>query len=392
MIQNISRIYRWLVAPALACAMLLFAAVPAAYADGGAPNLAYVAGTAKSISIIDVGQQKETGRIAIPGDPHMIQLSNDGRFLYVTQPQLNKVAIIAAKTGETICSADVPGHPTLLSNIVTNTNTIFAAGSGANSVTALDTSDCTIKRTFQTSGPVHGIFVAVIGSALTNTIGNQLWVAAGNAVEVFDDSNGQKLASITIAGTPEYIIIPPGATAYVTTQQGSIFAIGLNKHETLQLVSGGKYSLMDYDAITGEIYVPDQQNKQIIVLTPVNPGYEPPREPNRVIKVDAVPVSIAITSDGQLGFAALQGGGVAMLDIPGRQTINTFNVGGSPHFIITGLYPPAIGTTPQQASTFGTIANIAAYVLVAAILIVPVLLLVRSSKRRPRPASIEKPE
>jgi len=95
-----------------------------------------------------------------------------------------------------------------------------------------------------------------------------------------------------------------------------------------------------------------------------------------------VPQSIAITSDGQLGFIALAGGNVAMLDIPGKQIVNTIQVGGSPRFIITGLYPPLIGTTPQDASVWGTIINIAAYVLVIALLIVPIILFQRYARSK----------
>ncbi|MBV9231804.1 MAG: hypothetical protein JOZ18_21020, partial [Chloroflexi bacterium] len=102
----------------------------------------------------------------------------------------------------------------------------------------------------------------------------------------------------------------------------------------------------------------------------------------RTIKLGVTPASVAITSDGQLGFVALSGGNVAMLDIPGRQIINTIPVGGDPHFIITGLYPPAIGTTPQQANVMGTIINIAAYIFVVALLVVPILLFRRYAKIR----------
>ena len=73
-----------------------------------------------------------------------------------------------------------------------------------------------------------------------------------------------------------------------------------------------------------------------------------------------------------------------MLDVPGRQIVNMIFVGGSPHFIITGLYPPLIGSTPQQASVLGTIINVLAYALIAALILVPILLLRR---QKPRPKS-----
>jgi hypothetical protein len=40
-----------------------------------------------------------------------------------------------------------------------------------------------------------------------------------------------------------------------------------------------------------------------------------------------------------------------MLDIPGRSIFKTLSVGGEPHFVIAGPYPPAGVPTPQQAIT-----------------------------------------
>ncbi len=354
---------------------------PPAHADGGAPQLAYVAGTAQGVSVIDIAQQKITSVITAGGDPHMVLLSTDARFLYVAQPQAGRVAIIAAKTGSVFCTASVPGQPSLLA-LDGNSNTLFAAGNGASSISAIDPTNCAIKRTLQTNGPVYGLAIAAVAASVSSDSGNQLWVSSGDKLLVFDDLKGQQMGSVTIAGGPQYISIPPGATVYVTTRQGSVFAVDLNSHRLEQLITGGSYGPMDYDANTGEIYVPDRQHNQLVVLSPVNAGFAPPHEPARTIELGVSPQSVAITSDGQLGFVALAGGNVAMLDIPGRQLINTFHVGGNPHFIITGLYPPAIGTTPQQASILGTVINIAAYIFVIALLIVPILLFRRYARAR----------
>ena len=136
---------------------------------------------------------------------------------------------------------------------------------------------------------------------------------------------------------------------------------------------------MDYDAVIGEIYAPDEQNQQIDVLTPLSPGTQPiPHEPNRVIHLNGAPQSVAITSDGQLGFVALSGGKVVMLDVPGRQIANTIDVGGTPHFIITGLYPPLLGSTPQEATTWRIIINIAAGVVLLVLIAGSVLLIRRN--------------
>src|SRR5581483_8138242 len=246
---------------------LLLLAPPVAHADGGAPNLAYVSGTSKGISVIDISKQNVSKTINVAGDPHTIQLSLDGRFLYVTQPQLGRVSIIAAQTGDTVCSANVPGQPTLLA-LDNTTGIIYAAGNGASTVSEIDPTNCTIKRTFQVSGPVYGLAVATVASSSSGS-GNQLWIAAGPALTVLDDNSGQQISSVSISGSPRYITIPQGATVYVTTQQGSVVAIDLSSHKVVPLISGSEYGPMDYDANTGEVYVPDLKNNRLDVLAPV---------------------------------------------------------------------------------------------------------------------------
>ncbi len=381
--MKISKIY-WRI-PLLLCTFLLllflFPGSQHAFADGGAPNLAYVAGTASGISVIDIGQQKVTSSITLGGDPEAVFLSLDGRFLYVTQPTLGRVSILAAKTGQILCSANVPGQPSLLA-FDPGLNLLYTAGNGSNSVTALDPSNCTIKKTIKTNGPVYGLAVAIIGSGAPGDTINQLWVADSTSLSVFEHQ--KLLASIPIPGEPHYIVIPPGFTAYVTTRQGSIYAVDLATRKlSPPLLSGGSFGPMDYNAFTSEVYIPDTQNKLIDVLSPIFPGTNKlPHEPGYTIHLGVVPQSIAITSDGQLGFIALEGGNVAMLDIPGKQIVDTILVGGNPRFIITGLYPPLIGTTPQEASIWGTVINVAAYVLVIALLIVPIVLFQRYARSK----------
>jgi len=160
---------------------------------------------------------------------------------------------------------------------------------------------------------------------------------------------------VPVAGGPQYISIPGGFTAYVTTRQGSVVAVDLNTRRVIgTLLSGGQFGPMDYNATTGEVYVPDRQHNLLDVLAPVAVGTQPlPQEPARVIHLKSSPQSVAITSDGQFGFVALANGETLMLDIPGRSTITSITVGGTPRFIITGLYPPATSpsTSSQQTTT-----------------------------------------
>jgi len=157
-----------------------------------------------------------------------------------------------------------------------------------------------------------------------------------------------------------------------------------------QLLTGGTFGTMDYDALTSEVYVPDEQHHVLDVLAPINVGTTTfPKEPNRVIPTDFPPVSVAITNDGLLGFVAERGGKVSMLDLLNRHVIYTLDVGGAPHFVITGLYPPPVDTTPpkrpaQQASSQDSVTKIVGYVLlmvsfVSLLLLIFLLLRLRSS-------------
>lgn len=364
----------------LGCMLLLALLPPPVHADGGAPNLAYVAGGGPGVSIIDIARQKVTGTFSLAGDPHSVYLSLDGRFLYVTQPMLDQVSVLAAKTGQLICKAHVAGEPSLLS-YDQQTNSLFVAGNQAASVSEIDLSNCAILHTISTSGPVYGMTVANLASS---TIDNQLWVSNGSEVSVFDTKTRQSEESILVpGGEPRYLSIPAGLWAYVTTQQGRLYGIDLNSHHLLPLLSGGQFGTMDFDENTGEIYVPDSLHQQLDVITPPDTGaLTAPREPASVYHLNAAPESVAITSDGQFGFVVLATGEVAMLDLPGRQLLKTLSVGGSPHFIITGLYPPALGTTPQQTSILDNVSTILAILLVLAILAVPLWFILRRSKQR----------
>ncbi len=311
-----------------------------------------LAGTSSGVSVIDVGQAKVTKTFSIVGDPHTILLSVDGSALYVTQPALGQISILAAKTGQVICMAHVGGTPSLLA-LDPNTATLYAAGNGSTRVNALNNGNCAIKRVFETGSPVYGIAVTLPGTGIAHATSGQLWVAGTQALAVFDDRAGQLLAHVALADGRKYLSVPPGGTTiYVTTRQGTVDAVDIATRQIRQLLTGGSFGTMDFDEISNEVYVPDARHNLLDVLAPVDASMTTlPREPNRVISLNLPPTSVAITNNGQLGFVALRGGKVAMLDLLERQIIYTVPVTGTPHFIITGLYPPAFIAVPTPTSS-----------------------------------------
>ncbi len=384
--RTVSRRYRWPLSFLLVFTLLSMCFPLRVHADGGAPNLAYISGTPSGVSVIDVLQGKVTKIISVAGDPHTILLSLDGRLLYVTQPGLGQVSVILAETGQPVCTARLPGEPAFLA-LDQYSNTLYAAGSGAARVTALDPTTCAVRHVFKMESPVYGLAVAVVATG--SSVTHQLLVAGTDALAIFDGLTEQQLGKIPIPSGPQYLSLPPGETVYVTTRQGTVDAVDIRTRAVNQLLTGGAFGQIDYDALTDEVYVPDEKHNLLAVLTPVFAGTTLPKEPIRVIHTDAPPESVAITSDGQLGFIALRGGKVVTLDLPHRQIAYTVDVGGTPHFVITGLYPPSIQITPpkapaKQASTQGMIASnmpvIVAYVLAIVSLVLELILLLQ---RRP---------
>jgi hypothetical protein len=356
------------------------------HADGGAPDLAYVAGSENGVSIIDILKQQAAGTLDVAGDPQTILLSVDGKLLYATEPALKRVAVIATATKKTLCTAPYPGHPTLLT-LDPGTNTLYTAGGDAAVVEAVNPTTCAIQHKVTVSGFVTGMAVAIVGSGILGGNGNQLWVASKPGLTIFD-SSGRQLAGVPMNDEPSYICIPPGPVAYVTTGQGTLDTVDLQSRQVLHgLLAGGSFGPMDYDATTSEVYVPDRQHHLVDVLSPISSARTtPPHEPIRVIAVSAAPESIAITSDGQFGFIAEQDGVVVMEDLPGRQVVKIFHVGGQPHFIITGLYPSLLSLTPQQASLvsiFDTLSHYAAAVIVVLAAVIAIVINRRKVSCRP---------
>src|SRR2546421_4296887 len=270
---------------------------PSARADGGAPQLAYVAGAAQGISIIDIARRRVTGAIAVAGNPRTVLLSPDGHALYVTQPTPGRVTAINAKTGKTLCTASLPGQPSLLA-LSLDAAVLYAAGQGDTSVRALDPGNCAVQQTFETHEPGYGLAGTASHAAnATPLTPNQLWINGAPPLTIFD-VNGHLLGSVPIAGGSQDISIPGGFTAYVTTGHGTVVAVDLGTRQIIRtLLTGGRFGPMDYYQKHVEVYVPDRQHNQLDVLEPVTAGTNVKRTgTRRSFRPRTFPPTVAIPS------------------------------------------------------------------------------------------------
>ncbi|HKV82956.1 MAG TPA: hypothetical protein VJN88_00275, partial [Ktedonobacterales bacterium] len=184
-------------------------------------------------------------------------------------------------------------------------------------------------------------------------------------------------------GAPIGVVIPnSGGVAYVSTRSGAIVALDLAHQALLGTVfqaPGHTLGAMDYDAVTGQVYVPDATANVVYALAPVAvtsgtgaPAFSAPHEPGRAITAEGNPAAVAITFDGAYALVAEPGAGVVnIMDGVSHQTLKRVTVGGSPHAVITGAYPSLV----SQVAAF-----VIDMLFIGAILLLPILFYV--SERR----------
>ena len=353
---------RALLALILALLLALVLAAPAslpARADGGAPNLVYVSGTPAGISVIDIASKQVTGSISVPGDPRGLVLSLDGRLLYTALAAKNGVAVIDAHAQQVMTTYPTGPGPTALTLDLVDPLHLWVANTGGNSVTVLNADSGKKLATITTGQRPTSVAIALPTSGISETDGtSEVLVANHDAktISVIGSESFHMLATVTMTEAPIWISVSGvGGTAYISTEQGHVYGLTLGSHQLFgPLFSGQSFHLMDYDALSGDIYVPDSSANLLNVLRPANSGLEPPAhfpaQPARpAYAIGGAPWAVAITSDGALGMVAGHtSGNVTMLEIQGHKVITTIHVGGTPQAVLAGPYPPLVSQQNAQ--------------------------------------------
>ncbi len=366
----------WLLFPLMALAVVV-AFVPSrvARADGGAPNLVYVAGAGSSggdVAVVDIGKRAVTSRISVGGAPSGVVLRADARYAYVTQSARNQVAVIDTHGGNVTQTIGVGHDPTAIAiDVSYSTQHLYVVNTGSDSVSILDPDANRVLATVPVGRHPSGVGFAAANSGIPNPDDPEVFVAntASNTVSVISTARRQVEATIPVPGGPVGVVIPGGGgIAYVSTQDGTIEAVSLSVNRvlgTVLRVPGAHFGTMDYDAVTGEIYVPDGLGA-VDVLRPVSAsadgtGLSSPHEPERVLHVGGEPSAVAITFEGSYGFVARRASGsVALLDAGSHTLLANVAVGGAPVALVTGAYPPAVSNSTAFLVDMGVVVLVVA--------------------------------
>ena len=348
------------------------ASSPAAHADGGAPNLAYVVGGGShgdDLVVVDIAQRKVAWSLSLGSQPRGVVLSADGRFAYVTEADANRVAIVDARAQQVIGSVAVGAGPAAIAaDPMGGLYSLFVANTKSNTLNQVDAGTRQIRATVTVGQQPVALAVATPMSGIQDSgdpSTREVYVAnrASQTLSVITASDSNKsagasgsgdlklTATIPLPEPPCALTVPgTGGIAYVATCPGKVLAIGLASHRVLGVLLpdlGGAPGMTDYDAITGQIYVPVPTKNQVVILRPAGLGADgrlvAPAEPLRTLTFAGGPAAVAITFDGALGFVAERdGGNVDEIDVTTRNRLGGVFVGGAPLAIITGPYPPAL--------------------------------------------------
>lgn len=355
---------------------------PVAHADGGAPNLAYITGAGAQgdqIAVFDINTRQVTKQITVGGQPAGIVLSGDSRYAYVTETAANRLAIIDVRPQH--ITATIPTGPAPLGIAIelAPTPKLYVTNSGGNTVTVIAPDTQQVQRTITVGQHPQGVALAGATSGIATPGDPEIYVAnAGDdTVSVISTATDRVIATVPVPGGPAWVVVPTtGGVAYVATKAGAIHLIGLADHRALGPLyqpATAQFGMMDYDAVTGQVYVPDATGATAILApASASAGTAPhlPGEPARTLNFGGDPVAVAITFDGAYGFLAEHNAGqVVMFDASTRKQLATASVGGTPRAIITGAYPPLLDR--QTANSAGFI--ISGLVLVVVLIVVIVI-------------------
>src|SRR5260370_8470639 len=259
----------------LLLALLLATATEAgvARADGGAPNLVYVAQDGGGLVVLDIAKRQVVGHLAVGGAPSAVLLSYDSRYAYVAQRATGRVAIVNAHTQQVEAELPVGANPQAM--VLGLPNLLYVANSGSNSVTVLDPDARRTLATIAVGRHPSGLAIAPPGNATTTTAisDTDLYVANADDDSVSGISTKLRrvIATLPAPGGPLGVAIPPaGGVAYVGTRSGAVLAVSLSGHRLLGTIFhlGGPAGTMDYDAVTGQVYVPAPPPRKVYILPP----------------------------------------------------------------------------------------------------------------------------
>ena len=206
---------------------------PTVAAVDPAGTTAYIANMNGYMSIVNISTGTFTNT-TIP-DAHALALSPSGNRVWVARTT-GWVDEVSTSSGAVLDSVPVPYGPWGIAFSTNGGDTLmYVSARDGGSITEVETRNDSVTRTFTVSGRPHGLAITPDGTTLLAADNS------GGAVHFISTSTGNETGAVTLAGSFGIAISPNGATAFVTTDGGTIGVVDVaTKTLTKAPATGGQ--------------------------------------------------------------------------------------------------------------------------------------------------------
>ncbi len=334
--------------------LVMLAAAGSAFAATGK---VYVADEgANTVSVIDAASFKKVGSIPVGQGPHNVQVSPDGKWVWVTN---NGEPAKAAEAAEAMPAEKMPksGHGAMAGAgavwvIDTATDAVttkiavgmmpahvvvapdgrmaYVANGGENSVSVLDTAAQRVVQTVPVGAMPHGMRISPNGQ--------QLWVANlnGGTVSVIDTAAQKQVAQIAVGKGPAQVgFTPDGRFGFVSlSKENKVAVIDPASRKVIRKIAVGTVPIQLYATPDSKLVLVANQG------TPKKPGTTVSVIDLASMKVAATITTgagahgVVISRDGSQAFVTnTYANTVSVIDIAERKVVATVPVGKGPNGI-----------------------------------------------------------
>jgi YVTN family beta-propeller protein len=306
----------------------------------------YANTTKNRVAVIDGASRKVVMQIAVGDDPSHIELSHDGRRLYVANSGSNDVTIIDTATDSVVATVPTGKRPLL--PCVAMDGSVYLPSGPDRTVTVLG-GDGHVRNTVPVGAAPHDIAASPDGR----------WAyqpnSASHTVTVIDNHNCSVVGEVTVGLGPGHIVFDTESRfAYVAnTVSDDVTVIDASRHEVVATIPAGKGAhlpAISHDGRRGyvanfasdDLTVWDCRNHRVIATIPVgtyphffalspdekwiiasNTGESTvclidahAHEPRSRLAVGDAPAHIAFSPDGELAFIGCESSDeVAAIDL-----------------------------------------------------------------------------
>lgn len=293
---------------------------------------------ANTVSIIDAASLKKIGSVAVGLGPHNVQVSPDGRWVWVTN------------NGE-------PGH--VKENIRTEkmppgekSKAEHGSMAGAGAVWTIDIA--TVAVVAKVPVGMHPAHVVVAGDGRTAYITN----GGDNTVSVVDTEAQRVVASIPVGASPHGIrISPDGKQAWVANLKGGTVSVidTESRKQLAQIAVGQGPAQVGFTPDGRFAFVSLSKENRVVVIDPVS------RKLIRKVTVGTVPIQLFATPDSRFvlvanqGTQSMPGTTVSVIDVARLKVVSTIKTGAGAHGVVVDREGRRAFVTNTYANTVSVI-------------------------------------